>query len=94
MNQLVKIGIIGDFDPNSRFHRATNEALVSAAEALLVSVDISWIPTESLENGPIGKTLSPFDSLWGAPGSPYKSMEGALRGIQFAREKGWPFLGT
>jgi CTP synthase (UTP-ammonia lyase) len=94
MNQLVEVGVIGDYDPNNRFHRATDEALVSAAEALSVSVDICWIPTESLKNGSIGKTLSSFDSLWGAPGSPYKSMEGALQGIRFAREKGWPFLGT
>jgi len=94
MNQLLQVGVIGDYDPKLRFHIATNEALLHAAEALSVSVDTSWIPTESLASGLIGKTLKQFDALWCAPGSPYKSMDGALRAIQFAREQGWPFIGT
>jgi CTP synthase (UTP-ammonia lyase) len=94
MNQLLKVGVIGDYDPNLRFHIATNEALLHAAEALSVSVDTSWIPTESLLNGSIGKTLKRFDALWCAPGSPYRSMDGALGAIRFAREKLWPFVGT
>jgi CTP synthase (UTP-ammonia lyase) len=51
MNQLPQVGVIGDYDPNLRFHIATNEALLNAAEALSVSVDTSWIPTESLASG-------------------------------------------
>jgi CTP synthase (UTP-ammonia lyase) len=38
--------------------------------------------------------LQQFDALWCAPASPYKSMQGALQAIQFAREQGWPFIGT
>ncbi len=38
--------------------------------------------------------LGPYDALWGAPASPYNSMEGALCAIRFAREHNWPFLGT
>lgn len=91
---LLKIGIIGDYDPDHRFHRATNEALVQAAEALSVSIKVSWVPTESLAEGPVEKTLNQFDALWSAPGSPYRSLDGALRGIRFARERGWPFFGT
>ena len=94
MNPLIKVGVIGDLDPNHRFHLATNMALIQAAETLSLSVDTSWIPTESLEAGPLEKRLNPFDALWSAPGSPYRSMAGALRGIRFARENGWPFLGT
>jgi CTP synthase (UTP-ammonia lyase) len=94
MNQHLQVGVIGDYDPKLRFHIATNEALLNAAETLSVSVDTSWIPTESLTSGLIGKTLKQFDALWCAPGSPYKSMDGALRAIQFAREQGWPFIGT
>jgi len=45
-------------------------------------------------DGGVGKTLRQYDALWCAPGSPYKSMAGALRAIRFARERGWPFLGT
>jgi len=94
MNQQVKVGVIGDYDPNLRYHIATDEALGHAATALSVSMTSSWIPTQSLEKGSVGTTLKPFNALWCAPGSPYKSMYGALQAIQFAREQGWPFMGT
>jgi CTP synthase (UTP-ammonia lyase) len=94
MNRQLKVGIIGDYDPNLLSHIPTNEALGHAAKALSVSVDSSWLPTESLTYGFDGRTLKQFDALWCAPGSPYKSMDGALQAIQFARETGWPFVGT
>ncbi len=94
MNQQVKVGVIGDYDPNLCHHIATYEALGHAATALSVSMTSSWIPTQSLEKGSVGTTLKPFHALWCAPGSPYKSMDGALQAIQFAREQGWPFIGT
>jgi CTP synthase (UTP-ammonia lyase) len=94
MSERLKVGVIGDYDPNLWFHIATNEALGHAAAALSVSLDSSWIPTPSLAKCFIEPTLKSFDALWCSPGSPYKSMDGALRAIQFAREQGWPFIGT
>src|SRR5262249_50063004 len=35
-----------------------------------------------------------FDALFCSPGSPYKSLEGALQGIQYARQNNVPFIGT
>src|SRR5256884_6393265 len=32
--------------------------------------------------------------MWAAPGTPYKSFDGMLKGIEFARRRDWPFLGT
>ena len=92
MNKPLKVGIIGDYNPQLISHIPTNEALVHAASALSVSVHSTWVPTESLANGFDESALERFDALWCAPGSPYKSMDGALRGIQFAREKGRPFI--
>jgi CTP synthase (UTP-ammonia lyase) len=40
------------------------------------------------------KRLSEFTGLWIGPGSPYKSMDGALSAIHFARQNGIPLLGT
>ena len=94
MHRTLQIGIIGDYNPDSRYHIATEEALGHAAEALSISLKSSWIPTRSLESGPAEKILSPFHALWCSPGSPYKSMEGALQAIKFAREQEWPFVGT
>ncbi len=93
MKGPLKVGIIGDFDPGSPSHRATNEALEHSARHLAVALDHVWIPTPSLDRA--GEAiLDRFDALWCAPGSPYASMNGALRGIQFARERDLPFLGT
>ena len=95
MIQRVKIGIIGDYDPKKLFsHIPTSEALSHAARALAVSVDITWLPTSSLVDQSRGTMLKQFDALWCAPGSPYKSMDGALQSIRFAREMGWPFIAT
>ena len=39
-------------------------------------------------------SLDSFDGLWASPGSPYKSFDGMLKGIEFARVHDRPFLGT
>jgi CTP synthase (UTP-ammonia lyase) len=94
MAQKIKIGIIGDFESKSRSHSATNKALNHAANLLGIDVAITWLPTVSLESESAAGVLKKFDALWCAPGSPYKSPNGALQAIRFARECGWPFIGT
>lgn len=84
----IHIGIIGDFNANNPTHTATNEALQHAAVTLDVTVDARWIPTDEITG------LSNFDGIIASPGSPYRSLDGALHGIRFAREHGVPFLGT
>jgi CTP synthase (UTP-ammonia lyase) len=94
MQQQVRVGIIGDYSPDVRFHVATTEALKHAAKALSVAVESQWLPTQSLADERPLETMKHFDALWCSPGSPYKSMNGALRGVRFAREMGVPFIGT
>jgi len=94
MTQSLRVGILGDFSSRYPSHLATNEALSHAAAALAVAVDCSWLPTQSLEDEGSEITLKQFDALWCAPGSPYQSMDGALRAIRFAREQDWPFTAT
>lgn len=93
MSSLIKIGVIGDFDGERASHQATNEALHHCADYLGIKLDVQWLSTESLE-GDIDKRMSSFDGLWCAPGSPYRSMKGAINAIRFAREKDYPFIGT
>ena len=94
MSAPLSIGIIGDYNPASRYHLATNEAIRHAALALVLPVEITWLPTPALEGAYAGTMLERFDGLWCSPGSPYESMQGALDGIRYAREKGKPFVGT
>lgn len=90
----MRIGIIGDFNPASRHHHATHESIRHAALALGSPVEITWLPTPELEGIHASADLDLYDGLWCAPGSPYDSMQGALDGIRYARERGKPFIGT
>lgn len=94
MNEAVRIGILGDFNPEFRSHHATNDALQHAAAELNLTLESQWIPSPSVVQPGGQKMLESFDGLWASPGSPYKSMEGMLQGIEFARRRDWPFLGT
>ena len=94
MSESIQIGIIGDFNTESPSHRATNEALKHTADHLSLSLDTRWVPTQSLLESENVKGLEQFDALWGSPASPYKSLDGALNGIRFARERDWPFFAT
>lgn len=91
MESNIKIGIIGDYDGRPS-HLATEEALKHSAGKLAVTLTHKWLPTDTLDNSL--EELIYFDGLWCAPGSPYKSMNGALNAIRFARENNYPFLGT
>jgi CTP synthase (UTP-ammonia lyase) len=92
--ERVLIGIIGDHDPHRLSHVATVDALHHAAQALAVSLDISWVATPTLDAEDPETVLAPYGALWCAPGSPYKSTAGALAAIRYARERDVPFLGT
>ena len=94
MTQPVRIGIVGDYNQDSRSHIATNEALTHAAESLSIALEYDWLPTQTLAAERVDRTLRKFNGLWAAPGSPYSSTDGALNSIRFAREQGWPFIGT
>lgn len=91
MTAAIRIGLIGDYDDAVLAHQAIPRALALAADAATASVESEWIPTEEIQDA---SRVSVFDGLWCVPASPYRSLEGALRAIRFAREQGRPFLGT
>jgi len=91
---MTLIGIVGDFNAGNPTHVMTNEAIAHAAAALCLDADIRWLPTASLLGPDREAALRPCDGLLVAPGSPYRSMVGALHAIRFARESGLPLIGT
>ncbi|HVP45902.1 MAG TPA: hypothetical protein VMT32_04940 [Bryobacteraceae bacterium] len=92
--RAVRIGIVGDFNPDYRSHHATNAALQHAAKAVGCEVESAWVPTPTLEGPQVAEMLSGYDGLWASPGSPYRSMRGMLAGIEFARVCDRPFVAT
>ncbi len=84
----MRIALVGDFKPDVLAHQAIPKALALAADGWVVQPE--WLGTESALEADLGS----FDGFWCVPASPYRSMEGALRVIRFARENQRPFLGT
>ena len=81
------VGIVGDFNPRNGTHLATNDALTH------VGLEFEWVATEDVGDDP-GTRLRAHAALLIAPASPYRSMDGALRAIRYARERGVPLVGT
>jgi CTP synthase (UTP-ammonia lyase) len=90
MRVAVNIGLIGDRSESVPAHLAIPLALRDAATELRMAVGFEWIQTDTVTGGRIAK----FDGIWCVPGSPYRSMDGALHAIRHARESLVPFLGT
>jgi CTP synthase (UTP-ammonia lyase) len=90
---MTTIGLVGDFDPEVTAHRAIPGALELAAASLGMSVDQRWLATDRIA-GPDWPLVESCDGLWCVPASPYRSTEGALEAIRYARESETPFLGT
>ncbi len=91
MGKLVNIAIVGDRDNAITAHRAIPIALANAACALDVDLSLDWLASDAID-GIAG--LQAYDAFWVAPGSPYRSLGGALLAITHARTSGRPFLGT
>ena len=84
----TKIGVIGDFHTDNPTHIATNHGLRHASEALGMLFEVTWLTTDQSHE------FGDCHGLLCSPGSPYKSLDGALAGIRYARENEVPFIGT
>jgi CTP synthase (UTP-ammonia lyase) len=81
------IGVVGDYNPKNRTHVFTDGALEH------LGLRFEWVPTDAIGDEPAAR-LGRYRGLWIAPASPYRSMEGALSAIRYARERGVPLVGT
>jgi CTP synthase (UTP-ammonia lyase) len=94
MKHAIRIGIVADYDPRNKYHIATEQSVEHAAQALGLESESHWIDTDTLDDPSAETRLAGYDAIWCGTSSPYRSMEGALRAIRFARERGRPFIGT
>ena len=89
----IRIAIVADLEAGQPSRRATDEALSHGADALRLLVRAEWIPTQTLQTDAGSIKLEQYDGVF-SPGGLYKSMNGALEAIRFARQRGRPFLAT
>jgi CTP synthase (UTP-ammonia lyase) len=86
--RTMRLALVGDYNPEVTAHQAIPKALALAANGLHITPE--WLDTESA----LSADLDGYHGFWCAPASPYRSMDGALRAIRYARENQRPFLGT
>jgi CTP synthase (UTP-ammonia lyase) len=91
----ARIAVIGDLQPGNETHDALAPAVAHADEAAgrPGATGVEWIGTDDVLALP-PSVLDGYDGFWIAPGSPYRSMDGALSVIRHAREADRPLLGT
>jgi CTP synthase (UTP-ammonia lyase) len=87
---MPRIAVIGDYDPASPTHSATDAALQHSGQQLGSQLEHTWLSTQILSD----RLFDQFAAVLVAPGSPYRDMARTLAAIRFAREHGVPCLGT
>jgi CTP synthase (UTP-ammonia lyase) len=91
MTARLTLALVGDRDERIVAHHAIEAALPLVTAALDVAVEARWLATDAIDGA---TALRGVHGVWCVPGSPYKSMDGALLAIRHARTRGLPFLGT
>jgi CTP synthase (UTP-ammonia lyase) len=84
------IAVVGDYGAERPTHKATQQALEHAVQPPL---RFEWLASERAAELDDAE-LASYAGLLISPGSPYRSMDGALRAIRVAREQAVPLLGT
>jgi CTP synthase (UTP-ammonia lyase) len=88
--QSFNIGILGDVNETYEPHYVMTRVFRDMQQHILFQ--FQWIPTESLiHDAP--QTLHPFQGIVAGSG-PYRSKEGVINGIRYARQNNIPFLGS
>jgi CTP synthase (UTP-ammonia lyase) len=84
----MRLGIVADYDPGNETHLGTDAGLAHAG------IDFEWVPTDDIAPDDPAARLDRYAGIMVGPASPYRSMEGALAAVRFARERGVPLVGT
>ncbi len=91
MNRII--GIVGD-ERGSKSQVAIGESIEHSNKALGLKTTYQWIDTTTLDNEDYANLLKRVHGIWSASGSPFKSLNGVLNSIRYAREIGIPHFGT
>jgi CTP synthase (UTP-ammonia lyase) len=92
-DSLVRIAVVGEYDPAFEPHQAVDANVAQVAAALGIDVHATWISTSTIAAEGTAQ-LASFDAIWISPGSPYRDINGALVAIRYARERDVPLLAT
>ncbi|MDD4352413.1 MAG: CTP synthase [Candidatus Gracilibacteria bacterium] len=91
-NKTLKIGLIGKYVGLDDAYLSVREAIKSASYFHRVHPEISWIESESLENGDLSR-LEDLDGIIVPGGFGSRGIEGKILAANFARTRKIPYLG-
>src|SRR5437588_781497 len=94
----VEIGIVGKYVEYEDSYKSLKEALVHAALAHNLKLNVTWVEAEGLENKDRGSRdyelqLEGFDGILVPGGFGKRGIDGMLNAIRYAREKKVPYFG-
>lgn len=91
--QEVNIALVGKYVELPDAYKSITEAFIHAGAANECKVNVSFIHSESLEEGNIDKKLKGFNGILVAPGFGSRGIEGKILAVKYARENNVPFFG-
>ncbi len=89
----VTIGLIGKYVELQDSYKSILEAFIHAGAVNEVRVNVKSIHSEYLTKSNFESKLNGLDGILVAPGFGERGIEGKVKAVQYAREKGVPFLG-
>jgi CTP synthase (UTP-ammonia lyase) len=89
----MEIAIVGDFR-NSKTQLAIADSIEHSNRHLGVNTKYRWIDTTTLDTDRYAEILQNTNGIWSATGCPFRSMNGSLNAIRYARENQIPHIGT
>ena len=92
-NGRVRIAMVGKYVDLTESYKSLHEAVIHGGVANDCAVDLSYVDSELIETEGLPDSLTEADAVLVLPGFGERGCEGKIRAVQYAREKGVPFLG-
>jgi len=87
------VGLVGKYMSLQDSYKSVVESLLHAGIALRKKIKIHYIDSEEITEATVAAQLAPLQGLIVPGGFGARGIDGKILAIQFAREKGIPFLG-
>jgi CTP synthase len=91
--ESIRIGLVGKYVELHDAYMSVAESLRHAGWHHDVNIEIVWLNSELLDGEELRKELRKVSGIVVPGGFGPRGIEGKVSGVQFAREKGIPFLG-
>ncbi|MDG1572556.1 CTP synthase [Robiginitalea sp. M366] len=92
-HHTVTVGLIGKYVELQDSYKSIQEAIIHAGAANEVRVEVKSIHSEHISDNNLESKMKGLDGVIVAPGFGERGIEGKVKAVKYARERGIPFLG-